>query len=154
MSRGPSIRRPDDEPDAHPDQNSVPRFHSWRLLFGTLATPLAWMIQMLIGELLTTRACATGDPQHSAILRSWMLPALIALSVACFALGAAGVAVAWRAMSLTRAQRGHALYGRARRVAELEWFLARISALSSAMFMFGLLATDLAVVVVSPCGRW
>jgi hypothetical protein len=130
------------------------RFHSWRLLVATLAAPLAWFAQMFIGEVLTAQACSLSDPGHPAAPPSWVIPALMVLSVVCFVVGVAGLVVAWRTVIFTRTRRAHALEGRARRVAELEWFLARVSALSSAMFMFGLVSTDLAVLVVSPCGRW
>ena len=130
------------------------RFHSWRLLTGTLATPLAWLAQMFIGEVLTAQGCALTDPARPLPPPSWMLPALVALSFVCFLAGIAGVVVAWRTVVMTRARQWHALYGQARRVAELEWFLARVSLLCSAMFMFGLISTDLAVIVVSPCGQW
>jgi hypothetical protein len=132
----------------------IPRFHSWRLLIGTLATPLAWFAQMFIGEVLTAQACALSDPARPLPPPSWTLPALATLSVVCLLVGIVGMVVAWRTVVITRAKRWHTLYGQARRIAELEWFLARVSALCSAMFMFGLVTTDLAVIVVSPCGQW
>jgi hypothetical protein len=132
----------------------IPRFHSGRLLTAALATPLAWFAQMFIGEVLTSQACAISDPLRPASPPTWVTTAMAALSVVCVIVGVAGVIVAWRAVVFTRGRRGHALDGRARRVAELEWFLARVSALSSAMFMFGLVTTVVAVVVVSPCGQW
>jgi hypothetical protein len=135
-------------------RTGTPRFHPWRLTFGMLATAFAWFVQMYVGELLTANACALSDPRHPAAEPSWVLPAVIALSGACLLLGVAGVAVAWRNVFFMRAKRRRPLDARARRVAELEWFLATVSALCSAMFMFGLIATDLAVVVVSPCGQW
>ncbi|WP_225032018.1 hypothetical protein [Paraburkholderia sp. XV] len=130
------------------------RFRSWRLLLGTLATPLAWVAQMFIGEVLTTRACSLASAGRPSGPPAWAMSALIALSVGCFVLGVAGVGFAWRTVVLTRARRWHALDRRTRRAVELEWFLARVSVLSSAMFMFGLLSTDLAVIIVAPCGRW
>ncbi|ALL71632.1 Cytochrome c oxidase polypeptide I (plasmid) [Paraburkholderia caribensis MBA4] len=130
------------------------RFRSWRILVGTLATPIAWFAQMLIGEMLTAQACSISDPLRPSAPPSWVTPALIALSVVCFVAGVVGLAIALRTVTLTRAKRWHALDGRARRVAELERFLATVSALSSAMFMFGLISTDLAVLVVWHCDRW
>lgn len=137
-----------------PLHQDATRLHSWRLLTGTLAAPLAWFAQMFIGEVLTAQACSMSTPNRPSTPPVWMMPALTVLSVACFALGVAGVVVAWRTVIFTRARRGDGFDMRARRITELEWFLARVSALSSAMFMFGLVTTDLAVLVVSPCGRW
>ncbi|MEM5436816.1 hypothetical protein [Paraburkholderia diazotrophica] len=132
----------------------IPRFHSGRLLTAALATPLAWFAQMFVGEVLTSQACALSDPLRPTSPPTWVTTALAALSVACLIVGVAGAIIAWRAVVFTRDRRGHGLDGRARRVAELEWFLARVSALSSAMFMFALVTTAVAVVVVSPCGQW
>ncbi len=134
--------------------DDVAQFHSWRLMIGTLAAPLAWFAQMFAGEVLTTRACAAMGAGGPADPPGWLTPVLIALSAACFAVGVTGVVVAWRTVIFTRARRRLALHGRARRIAELEWFLARVSVLSSAMFLFGLVSTDLAVWVLTPCGRW
>jgi hypothetical protein len=130
------------------------RLHGWRLTIAALATPLAWFAQMFLGEMLTAQVCSLSTPERPGAPPSWMMPALLALSGACFVLGIAGVAVAWRTVVFTRTLHGEARDTRARRVAELEWFLARVSVLSSVMFLFGLIATDLAVLVVSPCGRW
>ncbi|WP_233849589.1 hypothetical protein [Paraburkholderia sp. HD33-4] len=136
------------------DRNQAPRFHVWRLLIATLATPLAWFAQMLIGEVLTAQSCALSDPNHPVTPPSWVITALIALSAVCFVVGVAGIVVAWRTVAFTRAQLQQSLQGRAHRVAELEAFLARIGVLSSAIFMFGLIVTSIAVAMVSWCGRW
>ncbi|MEM5371191.1 hypothetical protein V4C53_34855 [Paraburkholderia azotifigens] len=140
--------------DSHGLNQDLACFHSWRLLIATLATPLSWFAQMFIGEVLTAQACSLSDARHPGAAPAWVMPSMMVLSVACFVAGIAGVVVAWRTVIFTRTRREQALGERARRVTELEWFLARVSALSSAMFMFGLVSTDLAVLVVSPCGRW
>lgn len=132
----------------------MPRFHSRRLLTAALVTPSAWFAQMFVGEVLTTQACALSDPTRPASAPSWVTAAMVALSTVCLIVGIAGVIVAWRTVVFTRERRAHALDGCARQVAELEWFLARVCLLSSAMFMFGVIATFLAVAVVSPCGQW
>ncbi|QYD67251.1 hypothetical protein KZJ38_12755 [Paraburkholderia edwinii] len=130
----------------------APQFHPWRLSAGMLATALAWFALMGAGEVLTANVCGLSDANGPKGPPSWAMPVLIAISVACFALAIVGVVIAWRNVVLTREKRKYPLEGRARRVAELEWFLARISALSSAMFMFGMFVTVLAVAIVSPCG--
>ncbi|HEY4349927.1 MAG TPA: hypothetical protein VGN31_01795 [Paraburkholderia sp.] len=130
----------------------APQFHPWRLSVGMLATALAWFALMGAGEVLTANVCGLSDANRPKGPPSWAMPTLIAVSVACFVLAIVGVAIAWRNVVFTREKRKRPLEGRARRVAELEWFLARISALSSAMFMFGMIVTVLAVAIVSPCG--
>jgi hypothetical protein len=148
-------RKPDATHRAGDPGNSadVPRFHGWHLLIGTLATPAAWLAQMLIGGVLTTQACALRDANPAAATPAWIMPAMLALSVACLVLGVAGVIVAWRAVFITREQSRRAPTGRPHQVAELEWFLARVSALSSVIFLFGLISIDLALQIMSPCGN-
>ena len=131
---------------------AAPQFHPWRLSAGMLATALAWFALMGAGEVLTANVCGLSDANRPEGPPSWATPVLIAISVACFALAIVGVVIAWRNVVLMREKKKLPLEGRARRVSELEWFLARISALSSAMFMFGMLVTVLAVAIVSPCG--
>jgi hypothetical protein len=138
----------------HAGRHQIPRFHGGRLLVAALATPLAWFAQMLIGEVLAAQACALSDPNHPVMPPWWVMTALIALSTVCFVVGVAGMVVALRTVAFTRAQLRQPLQGRQRRVAELEAFLARIGVLCSAIFMFGLVATSIAVAMVSRCGPW
>jgi hypothetical protein len=148
-----SDRHAQTQPQARPQQTgAAPQFHPWRLSAGMLATALAWFALMAAGEVLTANVCGLSDAIRPQGPPSWAMPVLIAVSVACCVLAVVGVVIAWRNIVLTRERRKCALEGRARRVAELEWFLARVSALSSAMFMFGMIVTVLAVAIVSPCG--
>jgi hypothetical protein len=133
-------------------RNATPRFHPWRLLFGMLASAFAWFALMAAGEVLTANVCALSDAAHPQGPPSWAMPVLGAVTAACFALAIAGGFVSWRNLALMRKKRRQPLQGRARRVAELEWFVAKIGALSSAIFMFGMIATGLAVAMLSPCG--
>jgi hypothetical protein len=145
--------QPQSQPQSRSQQaGAAPQFHPWRLSAGMLATAFAWFALMGAGEVLTANVCGLSDANGPKGPPSWAMPVLVAVSAACFALAVVGVVLAWRNVVLTREQKKHSLEGRARRVAELEWFLARISALSSAMFMFGMLVTVLAVAIVSPCG--
>ncbi|WP_063910583.1 hypothetical protein [Paraburkholderia monticola] len=123
-------------------------------MIATLATPLAWFAQMLIGEVLTAQSCALSDANHPMAPPWWVMTALIGWSTVCFVVGVAGIVVAWRTVTFTRAQLQQPLRGRARRVAELEAFLARVGILCSAIFMFGLVVTSIAVAMVSRCGPW
>ncbi|MFC0399382.1 hypothetical protein [Paraburkholderia rhizosphaerae] len=134
--------------------NTTPQYHPWRLSIGLLGTALAWFALMLIGEGLTATTCALSDPVRPAAPPSWAMVVMIALSAVCVALGIAGAVLAWRNVVFTREKRQRPLEGRARRVAELESFLAKVGALCSAMFMFGLIATVLAVAILAPCGQW
>lgn len=125
----------------------------WRVMTGMFAAPLAWLAQTLVVEALAAQACFADDrPLHAPQL-PWLEAALVAVSLVCFATGVSGSVVAWRASRyINRAtprerspipMRGH-----------LDAFLARVAAMCSTMFMFGLVATDVALLIVSPCGRW
>jgi hypothetical protein len=135
-----------------PQRNATPRFHPWRLLFGMSATAFAWFALMAAGEVLTANVCALSDAAHPQGPPSWAMPLLGAITVACFVLAVAGGFVSWRNLAFMRKKRRQPLQGRARRVAELEWFVAKIGALSNAIFMFGMIATGLAVAMLSPRG--
>lgn len=124
------------------------------LLMGILAAPLAWFAQLGIIEALAAQSCFAYDqPQPQPWLHG-ALTAIAAVSAVCLCIGLCGAAFAWRnwrvAASVVReapARSDHALL---RRVA----FITRVSLLSTLLFLAGLMATDVAGMIASPCGRW
>lgn len=136
-------------------------------LVGIFAAPLAWVGQTCISEALAAQGCDpyTGGLGVASSMR-WASAAVVVLSVVCFVLGAVGTFVAWRnwrrnndAVRYTTAPSTPTSGSDAGRVmpprwAERDWFLARVGALSSTLFLFALIATDVAVVVVAPCRTW
>jgi hypothetical protein len=119
-------------------------------LAGLVIAPLAWLLQMVIAETLAAQSCYPFNTPLSAPLVPWMRPALVVISMVCLAAGAAGAVIAWRNLrELARTEGG------ARRPRTgLVWFLSRVAAMCSALFLFALVATDVALAIVSPCKWW
>jgi hypothetical protein len=132
---------------------TMPPVAKWRVFTSMFAAPLAWIAQTLVVEAFAAQACFPDDrPLHAPQL-SWLEVALGAVSLVCFAIGSGGMFVAWRTsrrMNRTTSRERQPIPIRG----ELDAFLARIAAMCSTMFMFGLVATDVTLMIVHPCGRW
>ncbi|ABE30783.1 hypothetical protein DR64_4340 [Paraburkholderia xenovorans LB400] len=124
------------------------------LLIGLLATPLAWLLQMLSMETLAAQACYPFNQPLSAPVVPWLRAALVTISATCLLAGTAGSLIAWRNLRKTGPKEWGALSGARRSRAELERFLSRIAMMCSTLFLFALIATDVALALVSPCGWW
>lgn len=124
------------------------------LLVGLLVPPAAWLLQMLIAETLAAQSCYPFNEPLSAPLVPWMRPALVAVSAVCLAAGASGSMFAWRNVRKIGPRRSTASHGLNRRRAELGWFVSRVALMGSALFLFALVATDVALAIVSPCRWW
>lgn len=127
---------------------------AWLGLTGLLLTPFAWLVQMVIAETLAAQACYPSSHPLVAPLVPWLRPALIAISAVCLAAGAFGALSAWRNIQRTGPMQWGELSGLRRRRAELRWFVGRSAAMCSALFLFALVATDVALAIVSPCKWW
>jgi len=124
------------------------------LLIGLLVAPFAWLLQTLIAETLAAQACYPFNQPVSAPIVPWMRPALITISAVCLVAGAFGSLIAWRNLRKIGPKQWGALSGARRSRAELEWFLSRVAMMCSTLFLFALVATDVALAVVSPCRWW
>jgi hypothetical protein len=124
------------------------------VLIGLLAAPFAWLLQMMLAETLAAQACYPHDHPLGAPLVPWMHAALVALGMLCLVAGAFGTWVAWRNLRRVAPLKLGALSGERRTRAELDWFLAHVAVMCSALFLFALIATDVAVAIVSPCRWW
>jgi hypothetical protein len=124
------------------------------VLIGLLAAPFAWLLQMMLAEAFAAQACYPHDHPLGAPLVPWMRAALVALGTLCLVAGAFGTWVAWRNLRRVAPLKLGALSGERRTRAELDWFLAHVAVMCSALFLFALIATDVAVAIVSPCRWW
>jgi hypothetical protein len=124
------------------------------MLVGLLLSPLAWILQMVVVETLSAQSCFPFSQPLSAPLVPWMRPALVAISALCLAAGVIGTLSAWRNLRRIGPAKSGALSGARRTRAELDRFLSRVAAMSSMLFLFALLATDVALAIVSPCKGW
>ncbi|NUX52916.1 hypothetical protein [Paraburkholderia youngii] len=124
------------------------------VLIGLLAAPFAWLLQMMLAETLAAQACYPHDHPLGAPLVSWMRPAIVALGTVCLVAGAFGTWVAWRNLRRVAPLKLGGLNGERRTRAELDWFLTHVAVMTSMLFLFALIATDVAVAIVSPCRWW
>lgn len=124
------------------------------MLVGLLVAPLAWIAQMLIAETLAAQSCYPTVQPLSAPVFPWMRSALIVISALCFAAGAFGALTAWRNLRRLRAAKESALSGLGQSRPGLDAFLIHVAAMCSALFLFALIATDIALALVSPCKWW
>lgn len=122
------------------------------MLFGLMGAAAAWVLQTDIGETLAAQACFPHRSALAAPRWSWLMPALDVISVVALLIGVAGVWVAWQGWR-SAARRdpaspaSDAAVGRTR-------FLALAGLILSLLFVVGLIATGLAVLLVAPCSGW
>jgi hypothetical protein len=122
-----------------------------RTLVALLAAPLAWLLQLGIAQQLVRQRCLSDALSFVASPGVWASPGMVAAGLACIVLGGVGLAVAWH--NLRRTSRINWRFPAAMRGtrAERDWFIARVCALSSTMFVLCLAATDVAL-TMAPCG--
>lgn len=144
----------------HPDatrsatQSAPQQISALQILIALLVTPLAWLAQVSIAEMVLGQRCVAGAPLFVVHAMAWTPLTVVVASVVCLIFAAFGTFVAWRNLWRT----AHipwrfpaALKGTR---AERDWFLSRICAMSSTMFILGLIATDVAMLVIAPCSPW
>ncbi|MEQ5844378.1 MULTISPECIES: hypothetical protein [Paraburkholderia] len=130
----------------------LPRVPGSQMLTGLLAAPVVWIAQTLIAEVLVAQYCVP-DAQ-SRVAPAWIAPATGALSVVCLLIACGGTWVAWRNVRRTARIAAQPEGGPRDIHGGRERFLVCVGALSSTIFLFGALATDVAVVLLSPCRGW
>ncbi|CAB3716642.1 hypothetical protein [Trinickia soli] len=121
------------------------------LTIGVLATPAAWVLQICAGEALIARACFP----HDVPLRVPLAPAVrwgvVGMSGLMLAIGMFGTWLAWRNWRrLTQARRSQTPETIDKKV-EGEAFVARLGLMASVLFLFALVATDVATALVKAC---
>jgi hypothetical protein len=124
------------------------------MLFGLLGAAAAWILQTEIGETLAAQACFPHRTALAAPQWSWLMSALDVMSIVALLIGAAGVWVAWRGWRMTRAARPDSAPPVSDTGAGRTRFLALAGLMLSLLFLVGLVATGLAVLLVSPCSAW
>ena len=124
------------------------------LLIGLLAAPLAWFVQINIIEALAAQSCFAHDkPQPQPWMHS-ALTAIAVVSAVCLTIGVCGAVVAWRNRRLAARLAREAGTGAKRALVSRIAFITRVSLLSTLLFLAGLIATNVAGLIVSPCSRW
>ncbi|ACD16436.1 hypothetical protein [Paraburkholderia phytofirmans] len=124
------------------------------VLVGLLVAPCAWLAQMIIAETLAAQSCYPLDQPLASPALPWMRPSLVVISALCLAAGAFGALTAWRNVRRLEAAKEGASGGVGQRRSGLDAFLTRIAMMCSGLFLFALIATDIALALVSPCKWW
>jgi hypothetical protein len=147
-------REPEPPQEASVSQSSAQRVSGSQILIALLLAPLAWLAQVAIAEIVLGGPCTVGGPLFVVHAMPWTPATVAVASLVCLVFGSAGALVAWR--NLWRTKRIPWRFPSALRGtrAERDWFLSRICAMSSTMFMLGLIATDIAMLVIAPCSLW
>ncbi|SAK58350.1 hypothetical protein AWB77_01863 [Caballeronia fortuita] len=123
------------------------------LVAGLLLAPLAWMMQTTFAQTIAAWGCFPHERPVRAPAMPWLEQGIVLLAIAALLLGVAGGVIAWRNWKRT-GQLASMLkeHGSIDRHAARDAFIARAGALSSGLFVFALVATDLAWLLVAPCG--
>lgn len=121
------------------------------LTVGVLATPAAWLLLICAGETVIAHACFP----HNVPLRVPLAPAVhwgvVGLGGLTLIAGVFGTLLAWRNWRrLTQARRRQTPESTDTKV-EGEAFVARVGLMASVLFLFALVATNIATGLVSAC---
>lgn len=139
VNRDPSIEAP------VPGRSRVNRMWLWLGLFGA---PAAWAAQILLSEPFAAYACYPYETPLFAPIFEQLPVILAAISIACFAVALLSGFAAW--MSWQQSGKNRALNSGENR----NRFLAKLSALSSFIFIVAIIFNICAVLLVPPCSPW
>jgi hypothetical protein len=122
---------------------------SGRALFGVLAGPLAWFVQLCVGVWLANAPCYPGAirylaPPHSL---AWTWPMLIVLLVVCATVAFAAFLLSWRTWRAAGSQTPSATAPAAARA----HFMALVGVVYGAGFCVATLLTVVAFVTLPRC---
>lgn len=141
--------------DASPidDTHSGQRPGGIALVLGLLLAPTAWFAQTNLAQTLAAWGCFPHERPVNAPALPWLEHGQLALAACALLAGVAGAAIGWRnwrrAGVLSDALKEQETIDRH---AARDAFIARAGALGSTLFLFGLIAADMAWLIVSPCG--
>lgn len=135
LNRDPSIEAPD---------SGRSRMSMIRLWLGLFGAPVAWVAQLLLSEPFAAYACYPHQTPVSAPIFAGLPVILTTISLACFALALLSGFAAWRSWQRFEKDRGE----------DRNRFLAKISVLSSFIFIVAVIFNICAVLLVPPCSSW
>ncbi|KXU93944.1 hypothetical protein CR51_28105 [Caballeronia megalochromosomata] len=123
------------------------------LTLGLLLAPGAWIVQTNLAQTIAAWGCFPRDRPVDRPAMPWLQHGEVIIALVALVLGMTGAVIAWRNWRRTGAL-ASAMKEREtidRRIAR-DTFIARAGLLANALFLFALIATDLAGLIVSPCG--
>ncbi len=124
---------------------------AFALTVGVVATPGAWLAQTTIGETIIAQWCFPHNVQLRIPLATTVAWSVVGMSAMWFLVGLFGTWLALRNWRLLRhVRQAHAPEETDSKI-EGEAFVARVGLMSSGLFLFALVATDVATSLVSAC---
>ncbi|PMS15306.1 hypothetical protein C0Z18_27890 [Trinickia dabaoshanensis] len=123
---------------------------AFALTMGALAAPGAWLAQTTIGETIVAQWCFPHDVQLRIPLGSRVAWSVVGMSAMWLLVGLVGTWLAWRNWRLLHHARKVRPESTDTKV-EGEAFVARVALMASGLFLFALVATDVATSLVSAC---
>jgi len=123
----------------------------WRVFVAILAAPAAWTLQVCIAEALVAQSCFPYDAPMRASYAGAALRAVVGISAAALVVGIAGACLSWRNWRRLADRANDAPPRADRTLLNGEAFVAKVGFMSSLLFLFALVATDVAVALVSGC---
>jgi hypothetical protein len=136
-----------------PDHKHAARPGGWPLALGLLLAPGAWFVQTNLAQTIAAWGCFPHDRPVTHPAMTWLGTGIVILAVCALVIGGIGASIAWRNWKMTGV-----IVSEIKEQATIDRhtardvFIARAGALGSALFVFALIATDLAWWIVSPCG--
>lgn len=154
-------RRPS-EPSAERTASGLPPHGATRavpagraLAVGLLLAPSAWIFETNAAQTIAAHACFASDKPTTAPMSVASLTWIMSLVVISLLLAIAGFLTALRNWKQTATLANTIRAGgEVDRHAGAVCFLARVGTISSALFTLGVVASALALIIVSPCKGW
>lgn len=137
----------------YPASGAAPKGRTLLALFGA---PLAWVAQMSLSEPLAAYGCYPHQVPLAAPLWAELSSILATISLLCLAAGLSTGYVAWDNWRRAIAPPTRIVQGKP--VPEMDGgqrrFLATLGMMSSLLFVFAILFTGCAILLVRPCSAW
>jgi hypothetical protein len=124
---------------------------AFALFFGILAAPAAWTLQVCVAETLVAQSCFPHFAPQRAAYAGIGLGAVVGVSALALIVGIAGACMAWRNWHAVRQLPQDAVPKAERGMLGGQAFLTRVGLMSNTLFVFALIATDVATALVAPC---
>ena len=127
----------------------------FRTIISLFGAPTAWVAQMSLSEPLAAYGCYPHEAPLPAPLWASLPAILLAISLACLAVGLVSAYIAWNSWRRINNRLALATRSGGRFLDEGQGrFLAILGQLSSFVFIIAILFTGCAVILVSPCSPW
>jgi hypothetical protein len=141
-------------PSLEPPDSRRGQMSLLRIGVGLFGAPAAWLAQFSLSEPLAAHACYPYQAPVSAPIWEGLPIILVAISIACFAVALLAGVVAWTLWRQSErkhsGEEGSVIAAGGSR----NHFLAKLSIMSSFIFLVAILFNICAILLVPPCSSW